>query len=153
MSSLVLNVFWRLNYSVSAICLRARAKRRPREHSNANSQNTRCPNQNFRTFRNLCSTSRCTIVSRSERSHRWQTFSQSQRFARTVSQPSFAVIKFIPRKWKTFVASHSYTYRKPITKTRQKSSRKVSTKVFWRRQRLSESTTPRDETPRPRFKR
>ena len=57
-------VLWQLKNSLSSSCLRAKANGRPSAHTNANSQNPRCPNQNFMcsTFRTLCSISWSTIV-------------------------------------------------------------------------------------------
>ena len=40
-------VLWRLIHSLCRSCLRARANGRPSAHTNADSQNTRCPKQNF----------------------------------------------------------------------------------------------------------
>ena len=96
-------VLWRVNLSVCRSCLRARANGRPSAHTNACSQNTRCPNQNFMcpTFRTLCS----TIISSSERSHQWQPFSQPQSLCldRFTCDPRWIID--IPRKLKTFVAN------------------------------------------------
>ena len=73
-------VLWRLNHSQCRKFLRARANRRPSAHKNANSQNTRCPNQIFMcsSFRTLCSFSWSRIVSSIEGSRQWEPFSQSQ---------------------------------------------------------------------------
>ena len=73
-------VLWRLNHIICRKCLRARANGRPGAHTNANSQNTRSPNQIFMcsSFRTLCSTSWSTIVSSIEWNRQWEPFSQSQ---------------------------------------------------------------------------